>query len=80
MDQYHCSAERWLNDKSVEQGSVIDDRCDNLLAGWRLAMSSLDKMLGWFPHTSREWIELISDGAAVAADDAIFELELNSIS
>ena len=22
-------------------------------------MSSLDKMLGWFPHTSREWIELI---------------------
>jgi hypothetical protein len=22
-------------------------------------MSTLDKMLGWFPHTSREWIELI---------------------
>jgi hypothetical protein len=22
-------------------------------------MSSLDKMLGWFPHTSTEWIELI---------------------
>jgi hypothetical protein len=22
-------------------------------------MSSLDKMLGWFPHTNREWIELI---------------------
>jgi nitrate reductase NapE component len=22
-------------------------------------MSSLDKMLGWFPHTHREWIELI---------------------
>jgi len=30
MDQYHCSAERWLNDKSVEQGSVIDGGCDNL--------------------------------------------------
>ena len=59
MDQYHCSAERWLNDKSAEQGSVIDGRCDNLLAGWKLAMSSLDKMLGWFPHTNREWIELI---------------------
>jgi len=22
-------------------------------------MSSLDKMLGWFPHSSSEWIELI---------------------
>jgi hypothetical protein len=22
-------------------------------------MSSLDKMLGWFPHSSAEWIELI---------------------
>jgi hypothetical protein len=22
-------------------------------------MSSLDKMLGWFPHSSTEWIELI---------------------
>jgi len=22
-------------------------------------MSSLDKMLEWLPHTSREWIELI---------------------
>jgi hypothetical protein len=22
-------------------------------------MSSLDKMLGWFPHTSTEWFELI---------------------
>jgi len=59
MDQYHCSAERWLNDKSVEQGSVIDGRCDNLLAGWKPAMSSLDKMLGWFPHSSTEWFELI---------------------
>ena len=28
-------------------------------AGWRLAMSSLDKMLGWFPHNHREWIEFI---------------------
>jgi hypothetical protein len=25
----------------------------------RLAMSSLDKMLGWFPHSSTEWFELI---------------------
>jgi hypothetical protein len=22
-------------------------------------MSSLDRMLGWFPHTSTEWFELI---------------------
>jgi hypothetical protein len=64
MDQYHYSAERWLNDKSGEQGSVIDGRCDNLFDGWRLAMSSLDKMLGWFPQTSNH-----SDRAAVAADD-----------
>ena len=41
------------------QGSVIDGRCDNLLDGWRLAMSSLDKMFGWFPHTATEWIEFI---------------------
>jgi hypothetical protein len=81
MDQYHCSAERWLNDKSVEQGSVIDGRCDNLLAGWRLAMSSLDKMLGWFPHTSREWIEFIIVAALLwlLMVVVISELELNSV-
>ena len=22
-------------------------------------MNSFDKMFGWFPHTSREWVELI---------------------
>ena len=22
-------------------------------------MNSFDRMLGWFPHTNREWIELI---------------------
>jgi hypothetical protein len=82
MDQYHCSAERWLNHKSVEQGSVIDGRCDNLLAGWRLAMSSLDKMLGWFPHTNREWIELIIVTVLLwlLMVMAISELELSSIS
>ena len=26
---------------------------------WRRPFSSLDKMLGWFPHTSTEWFELI---------------------
>jgi nitrate reductase NapE component len=25
----------------------------------RSAMISLDRMVGWFPHTSREWIEFI---------------------
>jgi hypothetical protein len=90
MDQYRCSAERWLNDKSVEQGSVIDGRCDNLFAGWRLAMSSLDKMLGWFPHTSmgwfphtsREWIEFIIVALLLwlLMVVAISELELNSVS
>ena len=81
MDQYHCSAERWLNDKSVEQSSAIDGRCDNLLAGWKLAMSSLDKMLGWFPHTSREWIELIIVTVLLwLLMMDIFELELRTVS
>jgi hypothetical protein len=73
MDQYHCSAERWLNDKSVEQGSAIDGRCDNLLAGWKLAMSSLDKMLGWIELilvTVLLWLLMM----------AIFELELRTVS
>jgi hypothetical protein len=30
-----------------------------MVAGRRLAMSSLDKVLGWFPHSSKEWIEFI---------------------
>jgi hypothetical protein len=30
-----------------------------MVAGRRLAMSSLDKALGWFPHSSKEWIEFI---------------------
>ena len=81
MDQYHCSAERWLYDKSVEQGSVIDGRCDNLFAGWRLAMSSLDKMLEWLPHTTTEWIEFIIVALLLwLLMMAVFELELNSIS
>jgi hypothetical protein len=78
MDQYHYSAERWLNDKSGEQGSVIDGRCDNLFDGWRLAMSSFDKMLGWFPHTATEWIELIIV-AGLLMVMAISELELRTV-
>jgi hypothetical protein len=81
MDQYHCSAERWLNDKSVEQGSVIDGGCDNLFDGWKLPMNSFDKMLEWLPHTSREWIELIIMTVLLwLLMMAIFELELSSIS
>jgi hypothetical protein len=82
MDQYHYSAERWLNDKSVEQGSVIDGRCDNLWAGWRLAMSSFDKMLGWFPHTQREWLEFIIVAVLLwlLMVVAISELDLSSVS
>jgi len=34
----------------------------------RLAMSSLDKLLGWFPHSPTEWIEFNSGRASVAAD------------
>jgi hypothetical protein len=44
-------------------------------------MSSLDKMLGWLPHTSREWIELIIVTVLLwLLMMAIFELELTSIS
>jgi hypothetical protein len=48
-------------------------------AGWRLAMSSIEKMLGWFPHTSREWIELIIMTVLLwLLMMAVFELELGS--
>jgi len=45
-------------------------------------MSSLDKMLGWFPHTNREWIELIIVTVLLwlLMVMAISELELSSIS
>ena len=47
----------------------------------RLAMDSLDKMLGWFPHTTREWIELIIMTVLLwLLMMAIFELELTSVS
>jgi hypothetical protein len=66
----------------VEQGSVIDGRCDNLFDGWRLGMSSLDKILGWFLHTHREWIEFIIVALLLwlLMVVAISELELPSIS
>ena len=45
--------------------------------GW--PMSSLDKMLEWLPHTSREWIELIIVTVLLwLLMMAIFELELGS--
>ena len=45
-------------------------------------MSSIDKMLGWFPHTSREWIELIIMTMLLwlLMMVAISELELSSVS
>jgi hypothetical protein len=60
---------------------VSNNLFDCAQAGRRLAMSSLDKMLGWFPHTSREWIELIIMTVLLwLLMMAVFELELNSIS
>jgi hypothetical protein len=46
-----------------------------------LAMSSLDKMLGWFPHNHREWIEFIIVALLLwlLMVVAISELELNSV-
>jgi len=42
-------------------------------------MNSFEKMLGWFPHTNREWIELIIVTVLLwLLMMAIFELELGS--
>ena len=45
-------------------------------------MSSLDKMLGWFPHTATEWIELIIMALLLwlLMMVVISEFELSSIS
>jgi hypothetical protein len=45
-------------------------------------MSSFDKMLGWFPHTSTEWIEFIIVAVRLwlLMVMAISELELTSVS
>jgi hypothetical protein len=52
---------------------------NNMFDCRRLAMSSLDKMLGWFPHTSREWIEVIIMTVLLwLLMMAVFELELGS--
>jgi hypothetical protein len=44
-------------------------------------MSNLDKMLGWFPHTSTEWIELIIVALLLwlLKMVAISEIELSSV-
>jgi hypothetical protein len=44
--------------------------------------NSLDKMLGWFPHNHREWIEFIIVALLLwlLMVVAISELELSSIS
>ena len=42
-------------------------------------MNSFEKMLGWFPNTSREWIELIIMTVLLwLLMMAVFELELGS--
>jgi hypothetical protein len=45
-------------------------------------MSSLDKMLGWFPHTATEWIEFIIVALLLwlLMVVVISEIELSSIS
>ena len=45
-------------------------------------MSSLDKVLGWFPHSPTEWIEFIIVALLLSLlmVVAISELELTSIS
>jgi hypothetical protein len=47
----------------------------------RSAMISLDRMVGWFPHTPVEWIELIIVALLLwlLTVVAISELELNSV-
>ena len=53
-----------------------------MVVGRRLAMSSLDNVVGWFPHTTTEWIELIIVALLLwlLMVVAITELELSSIS
>jgi hypothetical protein len=34
----------------------------------RAMVTGVDRLLGWFPHNHREWIEFIIGPAAVAAD------------
>jgi len=45
-------------------------------------MSSLDQVLGWFPHTPREWIEFIIVTVLLwlLMVVAISELELSAVS
>jgi len=45
-------------------------------------MSSLDKVMGWFPHTTTEWTELIVVAVLLwlLMVVAISELELSSVS
>jgi hypothetical protein len=45
-------------------------------------MPSLDKLLGWFPHTATEWIEFIVVALLLwpLMVVAVSELDLNSIS
>ena len=44
-------------------------------------MSSFDRMLGWFPHTRRGWIELIIMTVLLwLLMMTIFELELGFVS
>jgi len=45
-------------------------------------MTSLDRMVGWFPHTPTEWIELIIVALLLwlLMVVAISELELTSVS
>jgi hypothetical protein len=71
---------------SEAKGSSSVVRCDNLfdwsmVAGRRLAMSSLDKVLGWFPHTPTEWIEFIVVAMLLwlLMVVAVSELEFNSV-
>ena len=47
----------------------------------RSAMISPDRMVGWFPHTTTEWIELIIVALLLwlLMVVAISELELNSV-
>ena len=47
----------------------------------RSAMTSLDRMMGWFPHTPVDWMELIIVALLLwlLMVVAISELELNSV-
>ena len=65
--------------QNVANGGVVSSS-EEIREPATLGMSSFDRMLGWFPNTRREWIELIIVTVLLwLLMVAITELELLSV-